>query len=525
MIAILKDALRSLKKQEKTSLDLGKRLQYYLLFFVVTIFSIVVLFIIIFDIFSPQETAKSLFTFQMQRYEHKLERYFTDIAAQGIHFSRQVAKEIEKTLVGKKGTFDDVSDSQELIAEIENNTYSLLFDSLRIASCSGSFIILDATVNTKLPNSHNSRAGTYLKLANVNTPKPVNPAVLWTRGIHDIGHNNGHIFHNKWQLEFDVSRIPFYRDVIENATKSLRDSYYYSPAFNLHGTWEKIMILCVPIVGKSGRVYGICGFEINSIFFKLLHAEAGSRHKHVIGLVAQKQGDAVLLDSGLEFGTTDGYWAGLGNGLLTARKSGVLTHYRLSGPQGGVDRKFIGMDTPIDLSPMTSPQNSSPWVTVCMIPKEDYDSLIWLSYFKLALFCASFFAIAFVLTYYISKRYNLPILQSIDAIKGGSLHKTNITEIDDLLEYLARNDTAQDVNMSAFIEFKKNIKKLSRAETAVFNLYMEGYSAQKIADTLYVSINTIKSHNKNIYRKLHVSSRKELMVYAQMMRTSDQTEQ
>ncbi|MDL2313908.1 LuxR C-terminal-related transcriptional regulator [Desulfovibrio sp. OttesenSCG-928-C14] len=432
-----------------------------------------------------------------------------------------MAKEIEKTLAEKKAIFDDVSDSQALIAELENNTYSLLFDALRIANCSGSFIILDTTVNTKLPNSHNSRAGTYLKLANVNTPKPVNPAVLWARGIHEIGHNNGHIFHNKWQLEFDVARIPFYRDIIENATKSLIDSYHYSPAFNLHGTWEKIMILCVPIVGKSGRVYGVCGFEINSIFFKLLQAEAGSRHKHVIGLVAQKQGDTILLDSGLEFGTKDGYWAGLGNGLLTARKNGELTHYRLSGPQSDADREFMGLDTPIELSPMAAPRNSAPWVTACMIPKEDYDSQVWLSYFKLALFCATFFAIAFVLTYYISRRYNLPILQGIDAIKEGSLHKTNITEIDDLLEYLAKNDTTQDVDMSAFIEFKKNAQKLSRAETAVFNLYLEGYSAQKIADTLYVSINTIKSHNKNIYRKLNVSSRKELMVYAQMMKTSD----
>ncbi|MDL2313607.1 LuxR C-terminal-related transcriptional regulator [Desulfovibrio sp. OttesenSCG-928-C14] len=521
MIAFFKDALLPTKNQEKASLDLRKRLQYYLFSFIAVIFGVIVLFIIVFDIFSPHKTAENLFAFQMQRYEHKLETYFNDTAAQGIHFSRQVAKEIEKTLAEEKATFGAVSDSQELIAAIENNTYSLLFDALRIANCSGSFIILDATVNTKLPNSHNSRAGTYLKLANVNTPKPVNPAVLWARGIHEIGHNNDHIFHNKWQLEFDVSRIPFYRAIIENATKDLIDSYYYSPAFTLHGTWEKIMILCVPIVGKNGTVYGVCGFEINSIFFKLLQAEAGSRHKHVIGLVAQKQGDTILLDSGLEFGTKDGYWAGLGNGLLTAKKTGGLTHYRLSGPQGGADREFMGLDTPIELSPTADPQNSAPWVTVCMIPKEDYDSEVRLTYFKLALFCATFFAIAFLLTYYISRRYNLPILQSIDAIKEGSRHKTNITEIDDLLEYLAKNDTSQDVDMSAFIEFKKNAQKLSRAETAVFNLYMEGYSAQKIADTLYVSINTIKSHNKNIYRKLNVSSRKELMVYAQMMRTSD----
>lgn len=521
MFAYLTNYLKSPKKQAKTSLDLHKRLQLYLLSFIAVIFGVIVLFMIVFDIFSPHKTAKTLFTFQVKRYEHKLESYFNETAAQGIHFSRQVAKEIDKTLIEQKATFDEVSDNQALIAALESNTYSLLYDALRIANCSGSFIILDATVNTNLPHSHHSRAGTYLKLANVNTPKPVNPAVLWARGIHDIGHYNNHIFHNQWQLEFDVSRISFYRSIIEHATRNLVDSYYYSPAFALHKTWEKIMILCVPIVGKSGKVYGICGFEINSIFFKLLQAEAGSRYKHVIGLVAPKQGDSIQLDSGLEFGTKEGYWAGLGSGILTARKSGLLTHYRLSASQGGADREFMGLDVPITLSPLSNMQTSASWVAVCMIPKEDYDSLVRRSYFKFVLFCVTFFGIAFMLTYYISKRYNLPILQGIDAIKEGSLHKTNITEIDDLLEYLAKNDTTQDVDISAFIEFKKNIKKLSRAETAIFNLYMEGYSAQKIAEMLYVSINTIKSHNKNIYRKLHVSSRKELLIYAQMMKISD----
>lgn len=55
------------------------------------------------------------------------------------------------------------------------------------------------------------------------------------------------------------------------------------------------------------------------------------------------------------------------------------------------------------------------------------------------------------------------------------------------------------------------------AERAVFDLYMEGHTAKEIADILCLSINTIKTHNRRIYMKLNVSSRKELMVYIQMM--------
>jgi DNA-binding CsgD family transcriptional regulator len=67
----------------------------------------------------------------------------------------------------------------------------------------------------------------------------------------------------------------------------------------------------------------------------------------------------------------------------------------------------------------------------------------------------------------------------------------------------------------------KNIKTLSPAERAVFNLYMEGYTAPEIARILCLSINTIKTHNKRIYSKLNVTSRKELLVYVKMMQEKD----
>ena len=44
-----------------------------------------------------------------------------------------------------------------------------------------------------------------------------------------------------------------------------------------------------------------------------------------------------------------------------------------------------------------------------------------------------------------------------------------------------------------------------------------GHTAREIAEILCLSINTIKTHNRRIYMKLNVTSRKELMVYIQMM--------
>lgn len=69
-------------------------------------------------------------------------------------------------------------------------------------------------------------------------------------------------------------------------------------------------------------------------------------------------------------------------------------------------------------------------------------------------------------------------------------------------------------------QFAEKLGTLSRAETAVFELYAKGHGAKEIADILFLSINTIKTHTKRIYAKLGVSSRRELLLYARMMEDS-----
>ena len=229
LFAPLKAASTLLRTPGKNSVALRWRLQVFLFSFAAVIFGVIMFFVAMFDVLSPHKTASASLEVQIERYENRLEAYFSSTAAQGIHFSRQLAKEIEKTLAEEKATFEDAADNQELIALLQRNTYGLLHNMFHIVDCSGTFIIFDTTVNTKLPNAKNSRSGMYLKLANVNTPKPVNPLVLWTRGIHELGHENNHLFHNKWELEFDVSKLPFYKPLIDNASRFQVQSATPSP--------------------------------------------------------------------------------------------------------------------------------------------------------------------------------------------------------------------------------------------------------------------------------------------------------
>ena len=58
---------------------------------------------------------------------------------------------------------------------------------------------------------------------------------------------------------------------------------------------------------------------------------------------------------------------------------------------------------------------------------------------------------------------------------------------------------------------KKDNAVLSKQETLVRNLILQGKSNKEIANELFVSLSTVKSHITSIYAKLNVSDRRELL--------------
>lgn len=55
-------------------------------------------------------------------------------------------------------------------------------------------------------------------------------------------------------------------------------------------------------------------------------------------------------------------------------------------------------------------------------------------------------------------------------------------------------------------------EQLSKREEEILELLAKGYRYKEIADTLSISFDTVRSHLRNIYEKLHVSSRTEAVV-------------
>lgn len=69
-----------------------------------------------------------------------------------------------------------------------------------------------------------------------------------------------------------------------------------------------------------------------------------------------------------------------------------------------------------------------------------------------------------------------------------------------------------------FRSFAEKASTLSPAERRILNYYIDGHETADIPDLAFISIHTVKKHNRSIYQKLEVSSRDELMLYIELLR-------
>lgn len=60
--------------------------------------------------------------------------------------------------------------------------------------------------------------------------------------------------------------------------------------------------------------------------------------------------------------------------------------------------------------------------------------------------------------------------------------------------------------------------RLSEREKEILNLITDGHNFRTIAEKAYISYETVRTHVKKIYKKLHVASRSEVILKAQQQR-------
>ena len=121
-----------------------------------------------------------------------------------------------------------------------------------------------------------------------------------------------------------------------------------------------------------------------------------------------------------------------------------------------------------------------------------------------------------ILTSYLDNEKIYPVL---DAGAHGYMLKTySAEEILRAVKKVAKGEFAIETEVSKKVEYHRNHIELHEDLTArerdILGLLAKGYENQRIADELFISLKTVKTHVSNILSKLEVSDRTQAVVYA-----------
>lgn len=106
--------------------------------------------------------------------------------------------------------------------------------------------------------------------------------------------------------------------------------------------------------------------------------------------------------------------------------------------------------------------------------------------------------------YLVKKTEPTRLLEAVkEAYDGGAPMSAQIAR--KVVEYFRSQDSGKNTKIAYF---------LTSREKEVLKGLVEGNSYQIIADSLFISLDTVRYHFRNIYRKLHVHSQKEAIAKA-----------
>ena len=509
------------------------------LFGYMMILTSVILIVIIFGMVvlgtfnKPSDDFSNTLELQMKVFERDILSHHEEMAVRSTSISKDTSVVI-RTYLEKNGlSFGDIKNSDTHIANIQKELFELLCDEIFKTESSGVFVLLDTTVNESSGGGF-SRSGIYVQRGSQNLS---DDTLLLYRGNPTIGKAAGVMPHRKWQLEFDTRIFPNYNELMSDSPDiPLEKAYRFSNVSTIPGTSEKAVLMTMPIRGINGEIYGICGFEISEHTFKLHHPQASTISR--LMCVWTPKTTMLNADNSIVCGTDDGYFLPFYGSLKIGKDDDGLVTFN------GDSGTYIGAMRIID-------NGFSDKHMLCVImPKEDYDKALSLNTVQIFAFLILLSSFAISLCRILSKKFLSPSMKGLEQIR---LHEhsdsaSNLSEMSDLFDFLAEKDKEyeiayeelseekekaeaellrvqgeieklsysrkNEINPDDYENFVIGIGMLTKSERNIFEMYLAGKTAKEIIEATGIKESTLKFHNSNIYEKLGVASRKQMLRYA-----------
>ncbi len=500
---------------KKHSVGLKRKLMSYWAVMVSVILILLFLILYMAGVFSaPQQKAKRILQAELNSIHSEIEQHFDNLTARILALSTKANKSIGQRLY--TDGIEKLNDEPDEILKLEYDLYSQINATMQASFCNGAFVIINATTNTKAAGMDKSRAGVYLRFTNLNSKNDVNQDITLFRGHPSLARSNNIELHNRWNLEFDVSHTPYYVQHLNSTVSRLADSCIVSGRTNILDTWEEAITVTVPILSNDGRVWGVCGIELSEFYFHLYYPTHSSEFGNVITVCAPVSDGKLLLNEGIT-GGLDGIYLNTGDTFIIKEGDYFNTYIGESG-------EFIGLQQKLDTK-----INGKDTYVVSLISMNSYNITNMENKIFWTMGTLIIIAVIMLISLRLIARFVYPISQAITAVgtdEAINKEPSGILEIDKLIQFINSRKVNHSIKPSELPsdveellnDFAQKAKTLTATERSIIRYYSEGKEVNEVAELAFISIHTVRRHNANMYRKLNIGSREELMLYLELFR-------
>ena len=548
----------------------------------------------------PSHDIDRFLEYELNTRTNDIKRQMNALAAHNIDLSQQLQNDIDRVMLeqGIYNNYDALNNNPEALTAIQQATYQTLAAKMQQAPASGALYLLNASVNTNLLEP--TYNGLFLKFTNIYSENTLFNETCMFRGNPQVARNNNISLYSTWQLELNVHAYPQADKLLHAKENNISQQYILTDVAHLKESWEQSRLFLMPINSNNGRIIGICGFEISSVYFQQRTKQANYKGYPLITAILDKKAD-------------NEYQGQLSNPASfvnsTIKTSSDGEHELFTAGQ----ERFIGFTAPLTVG-------ASEHRVAVMLPADSYYHLQGQAKIRLLIMLGIILLLSLLSAGYFSKRYVDPLVADLQQLQQNpdAPPQANVLELNQFFEFLQNHSKQQaeklrqlqsennqvqkqyglaamrlqkaqekqkqtanqyihleeqlaalqneiqqvrlqmeqtqqeklqaqqereqaqqqfnfaqaalekaiekkleSVDPDSYQMFIDNLATLTPKEEDIFNLYVQGYSTKDIISQLGITENTLKYHNKNIYSKLGVKTRKELLQYIELMRNAE----
>ena len=396
----------------------------------------------------PSHDIDRFLEYELNTRTNDIKRQMNALAAHNIDLSQQLQNDIDRVMLeqGIYNNYDALNNNPEALTAIQQATYQTLAAKMQQAPASGALYLINASVNTNLLEP--TYNGLFLKFTNIYSENTLFNETCMFRGNPQVARNNNISLYSTWQLELNAHAYPQADKLLHAKENNISQQYILTDVAHLKESWEQSRLFLMPINSNDGRIIGICGFEISSVYFQQRTKQAEKLRQ------LQSENNQVQKQYGLA----------------------AMRLQEAQEKQKQTANQYIHLEEQLAVL-----QNEIQQVRLQMEQTQQ---------------------------------------EKLQAQQEREQAQQQFNFAQAALEK-AIEKKLESVDPDSYQMFIDNLTTLTPKEEDIFNLYVQGCSTKDIISQLGITENTLKYHNKNIYSKLGVKTRKELLQYIELMRNAE----